>query len=127
MATTSNIISTKAVAPRGKGKQRKQFLEKNDALALAASIADTQEKISITKAERHHKPRDESLAKQERKHSMSTKAKLKETKAALKAKQVNAKRERAKSRKERLKPKVDVDVGVNKHASGKVRKTVSFA
>ncbi|KAF9481291.1 hypothetical protein BDN70DRAFT_975103 [Pholiota conissans] len=87
-----------------KGKRPKRFLEQNDALSLAASIGETQEKIALTKAEKHHKLEpDQPKPDHKPKPNANAKAKIKEKKKVLSSARVKAKKERSKRRKEQFK------------------------
>ncbi|KDR82137.1 hypothetical protein GALMADRAFT_222018 [Galerina marginata CBS 339.88] len=85
-----------------RGKRPKRFLEKNDALSLAVSIADIQEKKTLTRAEKH-KDQAAVQLKSDRKRVVNSKAKIKEKKALLRARSAEAKKGRAKTRKDQLK------------------------
>ncbi|KAF8162659.1 hypothetical protein B0H34DRAFT_671841 [Crassisporium funariophilum] len=113
-----------------KGKRPKHFLEKNEALMLAASIAEVQEKKSSTRTEKHHKLQA-GQPKEVQKPGSSAKAKIKETKALLASKRARAKKDKAKLRKRRA----NDGTLKNKHPEGTssespvktARKSVSFA
>ncbi|KIM49859.1 hypothetical protein M413DRAFT_6695 [Hebeloma cylindrosporum] len=81
-AESSQDVAAVTAPPRG--KRPKRFLEKNDALSLAASIAETEEKKTLTKKEKHHKLLQ------------------KDAKSILLAKKAQAKKERSKLRKQRF-------------------------
>ncbi|PPR05187.1 hypothetical protein CVT26_012273 [Gymnopilus dilepis] len=115
-----------------KGKQRKRFLGKDDALSLASSIAALQEKKSQIRSEKRQK--DQALNASlghDAKQISDSKSKLKEIKAILRARTAEAKKQRARSRKERLKgsegrsetPSQPINIKSEKNK----RKTVSFA
>ncbi|KAF8891126.1 hypothetical protein CPB84DRAFT_1385294 [Gymnopilus junonius] len=52
---SANISQKGARAIASKGKQPKRFLEKNDALSLASSIAELQEKKSLIRSGKRQK------------------------------------------------------------------------
>ncbi|KAF9032939.1 hypothetical protein BJ165DRAFT_1534827 [Panaeolus papilionaceus] len=111
--------STKTAS--GAGKKKKRFLEKNDALSLAASIAETQEKKSSAKI---HKPINEVQSPSATKpKKVSARHRIKEKKALLQAQRADAKRNKTKSRK---KEKSLQDKDISERSTSK-RKGVSFA
>ncbi|KAF8803237.1 hypothetical protein BYT27DRAFT_7195824 [Phlegmacium glaucopus] len=93
--------SVQPIASSSKGKRPKHFLGKNDALSLAASIADLQEKKVRSKTDKNHKMQLEAAEAQQRPKIVSkNKSKLTETKAMLVARRAQAKRAKARSRKQ---------------------------
>ncbi|KJA15192.1 hypothetical protein HYPSUDRAFT_48646 [Hypholoma sublateritium FD-334 SS-4] len=96
-----------------KGKKPKRFLERNDAISLAASIGGAQEEIALSKAEKHHKVEPGQPDEPDRKPSSNSKAKLKATKAVLSAARVKAKKDRSKLRRERFKNAKNPSSGSN--------------
>ncbi|RDB19411.1 hypothetical protein Hypma_013547 [Hypsizygus marmoreus] len=86
---------------KGRGKQPKRFLERNDALELAASIADLQEEKSLSKAEKHHHAQAGQPQEDPKLKISASKLKLKETKALLAAKRTQVKKEKIKLKKQR--------------------------
>ncbi|KAF9559508.1 hypothetical protein CPC08DRAFT_708801 [Agrocybe pediades] len=112
-----------------KGKKVKRFLEKNDALTLAASIADDVEKKSASRSEKHKIQVEQPKA--DRKPISQSKTKLKEAKAALRARLLEAKKEKSKLRRNRFKDTTLSEEDPASQGSGSTqkppRKKVSFA
>jgi len=130
MAPPSNKKSVKGTLAKGKGKQPKRFLEKNDALELAATIADIQEEKARDWVEKHHatqigKPKVDTKPK-----VSASKLRLKEAKARLATQQTLAKKDKARARKQQ---NMAVNEAAVPHEGEKIekmarpRKRVSFA
>ncbi|TFK24623.1 hypothetical protein FA15DRAFT_669345 [Coprinopsis marcescibilis] len=108
---------------KGKGKQKKQFLNNEAALRLAESIGTGREEESKHKAEKRQ--RVEPAGKAKPRKVSETKLKLKETKAMLAARRsMNKKSKRnSKTGTSVIEPAKDAQSG----QPGKERKRVSFA
>ncbi|KAG5636265.1 hypothetical protein H0H81_008621 [Sphagnurus paluster] len=108
MDRLESLVSEKNISTRGKGKgkQRKNFLDKNAALDLAALIAGSQEEKSRVRAEKHHQIQ-------------------KETKALLAAQRAKAKKDKSKRRKQ---PALILgEEATTSPAPARARKSVAFA
>ncbi|KAG6812257.1 hypothetical protein H0H92_003713 [Tricholoma furcatifolium] len=119
-------VSSKKERPaNGKGKQTKQFLNKDAALDLAAVIAGAQEEKALSRVEKTHQIQGGQSRGADKPKVSASKAKLKETKALIAAQRTHNKRERIKRKKQRNEePEKTKSDGKN---MVETRKKVSFA
>ncbi|KZP16067.1 hypothetical protein FIBSPDRAFT_1047712 [Athelia psychrophila] len=109
---------------KGKGKQPKQFLQRKEAVALAASIADGLDVKSQDKVARLHQPRPGDSGTSDRK-TPKAKDRIKEKKAVLHAQKAKLKKEKVKQKKLEAAPE-DSSVQ-SKPVTSAPRKRVTFA
>ncbi|TFK65174.1 hypothetical protein BDN72DRAFT_845882 [Pluteus cervinus] len=111
-------------------RKHKHFLDKNEALTLATSIAGVHEQKAIRKVQSHQAQLDHREDRPTR--ISSSKKKLKETKALLAAQRAQAKKRRNQERKQKPKPQDETPTmsrggAAPDPAPEKPRKRVAFA
>ncbi|KIK51751.1 hypothetical protein GYMLUDRAFT_50374 [Collybiopsis luxurians FD-317 M1] len=117
------MISASTSSSGAKTKTTKRFLDHGDALKLATSIAETQERKSqISVQKRIQQTENKELA---RKTKSTTKEKLKEIKAQIASNKARAKKSKARKRK-RTSPEPASSADTSR-ANPQPKKRVSFA
>lgn len=104
--TSKNMTSAgsgPSTQPKGAGKKRKRFLEHQDSVGLALSVANAQEDKTAERLERHRHGKDGETPSADSKKRPSgksaSKLKLKETKATIAADRARHKKERVQKKK----------------------------